>query len=190
MKNLFIFILSLLAITSCATTNEAKLSGKELRNEKRHAEQAVIKKAVDSKRFIIKFDRLYYQHGGIINLRPRANFILVDGEKAVINAAYLGRQYDIRPIEGIKVMGETSQYELKSDSSKGKYEIKMIVNNGSNTFDVYITIGKSGSCSASITNVRLDLVRYSGYIVPIKDKITIPLQNNNIISDNSQSENR
>lgn len=170
MKKLLIIITTLMVMSSCTTTREAKSSRVELRNEKNLAEQAVIKKAVESRRFIIKLDRLYFSRGGIVDLIPRANYIIIDGEKAIISTAYIGRQYDIKPIAGINMRGESMKYELTGDLSKGKYEIKMKVNNVSNSFDVYLTIGKNGKCNASLSNIRIDLVRYSGYIVPIKDK--------------------
>jgi hypothetical protein len=178
MKGLLLIISALCILTSCATTNETKSSASELRNEKKLAKQAIVKNAVESKKFIIKFDRLYFSHGGMAELRPKNNYIIVDGNKAIISTAYLGRQYDIRPIEGINMRGETLNYVLESDSAKGKFELKMKVTNGNNSFDVYITIGKNGSCTASLTNARIDMVRYSGEIVPIKvNKVTTPINN-------------
>lgn len=181
MKNLLIIITTLMVLSSCSTTREAKFSRLELRKEKKFAEQTEIKKAVESKRFIIKLDRLYFSHGRMVDLMPRTNFIIIDGEKAIISAGYLGRQYDIRPIAGISMRGESLNYELNDDLSKGVYEINMEVSNGGNSFDVSLRISKNGNCSASISSLRIDFVRYSGKIVPIKDKIKIPLQKINSI---------
>ena len=60
MKKLFIIISTLMVISSCATNKEANSSRIELRNEKKLAEQAIVKKAVESRRFIIKLERLYF----------------------------------------------------------------------------------------------------------------------------------
>lgn len=144
----------------------------ELRSEKKLVNQGNIKKAVESRRYIVKFDRLLLTHGGMIDLMPRTNYIVVDGSKTIISAAYLGRQYDIRLIEGINLIGKSTNYELISDYSKGMYEIKMKVSGRGSTFDVYISIGKDGYCSASLTNMRLDHIKYYGHIVPIKGKTT------------------
>ncbi len=175
MKKLLFIITTLLVITSCATTNETGLSKSELRNEKKLAEQETVKKAVESRRFIVKFDKIYFSHGGIVDLLPRSNYIIIDGEKAVISAAYLGRQWDIKPISGINVIGRTQNYELKN-TSKGMYEIKMKVSRDGNSFDIFLTISKNGSCSASLSSMRIENVRYRGQIVPIKDKINNPPQ--------------
>jgi len=182
MKKLSIIITILMVMASCVTTKEARLSRIELRKEKKLTEQAVVRQAVESKRLIIKLSRLYFTYGGIVDLLQRANYIIIDGEKAVINAAYLGRQFDIRPIAGIDVFGKSMNYELTNNLSRGRYEIKMKVRNGgSNTFDVYLTISNNGYCSASVNSLKINNVTYSGYLVPIQDRTEIPLQKGNAI---------
>jgi hypothetical protein len=181
MKKLLVILTSILVITACASTKEARLSRAELRNEKKLAEQEVVKKAVEAKRYIIKLNRLYFSLGGMIDLRPRTNYIIVDGNNAIICAAYLGRQYEIKPIAAINLIGKTKDYQLTNFVSNGKYEIKMKVDNGRNSFDVYLTINKNGSCNVSFNTLMIDIVNYSGYLVPIKDKNSLPLQETNVI---------
>lgn len=181
MKKLSIIIMTVMLISSCTTTKEAKSSRIEDRKEKKIAEQEMVRQAVESKRFIIKLDKLYFAHGGMIYLMPRANYIIIDGEKAIISAGYLGRQYDIRPIAGINIRGKLMNYELTNDPSKNEYTIKLEAGNGRNSFDVYLRIGKNGYCSASVSSLRIDYVSYSGQIVPIKEKQTVPNQSDEII---------
>jgi len=172
MKTLSVIIISLIVMSSCTTTKEAKSSRSELRKEKKLTDQAMVKNAVESKRYIIKFDRIYFTYGGIIQLIPRANYLIVDKERAILNTAYLGRQYDIKPISAINIRGKAEGYAETQNLSKGSYKIKMKVNNGgSNSFDVYINISKNGSCSASINSLKIDNITYAGYLVPIIDKI-------------------
>jgi hypothetical protein len=169
MKKLFIIITVFLVISSCVTTKEAKLSRAELRNEKKLAKQEQIKNAVESKKFIIKLDRLYFSYGGMADLYPRSNYIIIDGDKAVINTAYFGRQYDIRRIAAIDIFGRNIDYEVTNNLSRKVYQIKMKVGNANrNTFDVYLDISKSGYCTASVSSLKIDIIRYSGFIEPIK----------------------
>jgi hypothetical protein len=170
MKKLLFIITTLIAMSSCATNKEARSSRIELRKENKLAEQAVVKDAVESRRFIIKLDRLSFSRGGIVNLIPRRNYIIIDGKRAIIRAGYIGRQLDIKPIAGINMRGETINYELTNNTSKGIYKIKMKVKNGNTSFDIYLSIGKNGSCDASLSNLKIDMVRYSGHIVPIKEE--------------------
>jgi hypothetical protein len=151
------------------TTKEAKLSRVETRNTKKLAKQEQVKNAVESKKFIIKLDRLYFSYGGIADLIPRSNYIIIDGDRAIINTAYFGRQYDIRRIAAIDIFGRNMNYEVTKDLSRGVYQVKMKVSNaGGTTFDVYLDISKNGYCDASVSSIKIDFIRYSGFVEPIK----------------------
>lgn len=178
MKNLFFIfsvISSLFLLPSCSTSKDL-VSDKE---EVSGLSEDGIKDAIESRQFIIKLDRLYTY--GVINLRPRSNYIIVDGKKAVINAVYLGRQYDFRPIAGINMRGATSKYEVTNKVSKGKYDVKMKVENGAAAFDVYLTIDKNGNADASVNGIKISNARYRGYIVPLTKKVSVPIQDNEVI---------
>jgi hypothetical protein len=170
MKNYIFIILVFTFISSCAVTKEAGSSRADLRKEKNLASQAMVREAIESRRFIVRFDRIYFRYGGIINLFPRANFIIIDGDNATISAAYVGRQHSFRPIGGITVRGKTTEYNLKDVPSKEKYELGLKVNNNYDTFNIHMTIGVNGSIQASLSGIRIDNVRYTGHIVPIKEK--------------------
>jgi len=182
MKKLFVLIISLVVLGSCTTTKEAKLSRAELHKEKKLVDQALVKNAVESKRYIIKFDRIYLPYGGIIELMPRANYLIIDREKAILNTAYLGRQYDIKQIAAINIRGRAMNYAETDNLSQGSYEIKLKLENGGfNSFDVSIRISKNGYCSASVSSLKINNVTYDGYLVPIIDKTNkIPLEGNSI----------
>jgi hypothetical protein len=177
MKKLSIIIMSLVVMSSCSTTKEAKTSRAEIRNEKKLAEQSMVKNAVETRRYIIKLNRLYFNHGGNADLIPRANFIIIDGDRAVISTAYLGRQFDIKPIAGINMRGRAVDYALTNNTSRGSYDIKVTVRNGRTaSFDLYINVTKNGFCSASVSSLKIDNIRYSGYLVPISDRTNKTLQ--------------
>jgi hypothetical protein len=182
MKKLIIVFVSLLIISSCSSTKEVDSSRSATRNEKKIADQALVKSAVEAKKYIIKLNRLYFNRGGQVDLIPRANYIIIDGEKAIISTAYLGRQFDIKPIAAINMRGKADGYALTSNVSKGTYEVKLKIENGRNTsFDVYLTIGKSGYCTVSVSSLRIESIRYAGYIEPIPGTAySIPDQTNTI----------
>jgi len=115
MKKLFIYLTILapfLMVSSCTTSRKAGESG-EARKQKKLINQELVREAVESRRFIVKLDRIYL-FGGMLDLIPRTNYIIVDGEKAIISATYFGRQYDIRPIAGINIRGIAKEYEMIS----------------------------------------------------------------------------
>jgi hypothetical protein len=179
MKKL-IFILTGMAIMSaCATSKVGDSTRKESGASENAIRQAEIRQAVEMRTFIVKFDRLYTSRGGMVDLIPKANYIIVNGDRVVISAAYVGQQYGFRPIKGIDMRGRAVSFELKNNTAKGLYEINMKVKNESTTFDVYLTVKNDGNCNTSLASYRIDHVRYSGTIVPImpkeeKDKNTLP----------------
>jgi hypothetical protein len=170
MKKLWIFLLMPLFVLSCSTSKEAGTARSELRKQRKATEELLVKNAVESRKYIIKLQRLYSAYGGFIEIVPRANYIIVDGKNATISTAYIGRQWDIRPIGGINARGRADDYEVTSRLNKGKYEISLKVNNGGpNTFHIFLTITKDGECYASVSSMKIENIRYSGYLVPISD---------------------
>ena len=181
MKKLFLIITTMVIISSCSTTKEAKSSRIESRNDKKLATQEIIKNAVESRRFIVKLDRLFLTYGGTVQLVPRANYIIVDREKGIISTAYFGRQYAFKPIAAINMFGKTMDYEITNNTAKGAYKIKLKVADGGTSFDVYLDISKSGSCSASISSLLINNLSYSGHVVPITKSTNPSLQNKDVI---------
>lgn len=178
MKNLFFIfsvISSLFLLPSCSTSKELVSDREEVKG----LSEDEIRNAIESRQFIIKLDRLYTY--GIVDLRPRSNYIIVDGKRAVISAAYLGRQYDFRPIAGIDMKGTASVYEVTNKVSKGKYNVKMRVENGAAAFDVYLTIDRNGNADASVNSLKISNARYRGYVVPLTKKVPVPVQDNEVI---------
>lgn len=171
MKRVIYVLTCVVLLTSCATKKLEESSGGESAKEKKLVQQADIKQAVEMRRFLIKFDRLYTNRGGRMDLRPASNYILIDGDRVVISAGYIGRQYDLRPIRGIDMVGRLVSFQLKNNTSKGTYEIKMKASNDQNTFDVSVSVTNTGYCNASISSARIDFIRYTGNFIPLKPKV-------------------
>ena len=170
MNKIIVISTCLVTLISCATSKTGETSKKETVQDKSIVQQAEIKQAVESRRFLLKFDRLYYSNGGRIDLKPTYNYILLDGDRVVISAAYMGRQYGNRPIKGIDMVGKAVAFETKNNASKGTYDIKMKVKNDKNTFDLNLTITNDGYCNASVASYKIDYVRYTGNFIPLQPK--------------------
>lgn len=167
MKKLIILLSVLTFFTACSVTKEAKISRAENRQNQKLVTAALVKDAVESRKFIVRLDRLYPTGGGMVELRPRSNYIVIDGNIASVRAAYLGRQYDIRPIAGIRLVSRANDYSINKNFDKQEYKITMKVTQGGDTFDIYLDINKSGKCYASVSSIKIDIIRYSGELVPI-----------------------
>jgi hypothetical protein len=171
MKKLFFVLMGMVILSSCSTAKVEETSINESAEVKNNYQQAEIMQAIEMRRFIIKFDRLYILNGGTIDLIPNANYVIVDGDKVVISAAYIGRQYSYRPVRGVDMIGQAVSFEMKNNPSKSSYEIRMKVKNDKNTFDVYVTISDDGYCSASLVGYKIDRVRYTGNFLSLKPKV-------------------
>jgi len=169
--NKLIFILTgFVILTSCATTKVEETSINQSGEIKNTFQQDQIRQAVEMRRFIIKFDRLYISHGGTIELIPKANYIILEGDKVIISAAYVGRQFSYRPVKGIDMVGRAISFEMKKNPAKEIYEIRIKVTNNINTFDVFLTVNNDGFCNTSLTSYKIDRVRYTGNFIPLIPK--------------------
>lgn len=171
MKKLVFIGLIPLLITACSTTKEAGISRAEKRQIAKAAELATVKKAVESRRYIIKMDRIYMPGGGWVDLVPRRNYIIVDGELASISLGYVGGSFG-RPIAGINLNGQATKYKLESNEAKGVYNVNMEVKFQNTRFDLYLSIGSGGRCNVSINNSYIQTVNYTGRLVPVNESVS------------------
>jgi hypothetical protein len=166
----FISVAIIIALYSCSASKEAGSNQKLSPEEKKMTDMIVVKKAVESRRFIVKAERIYVNSGAPADLQPDRNFIIINGELASISLPYIGRSFG-RPVSGINFDGQTARYEMRSDSEKGIYDIKVIIRKGGQTFDIYLTVGFEGLCTFSLNNAFLETTSYKGYLVPIPVKL-------------------
>jgi hypothetical protein len=168
MKNLILIITSVIFFSACASTKETRLAKAADKKAAEILNREAVKKAVEAKKYIIRFDRMYYSYGGYAMLVPTSNYIIIDGQNAVINTAYLGRQYDIRPIVAINLRGKWENYVSKNNPEKGIYNINMKVkNNNSARIDLMLEIGADGDCTVSIASLKTDFINYRGNLIPM-----------------------
>jgi len=167
MKKLIILLSIAAFAVSCSSSKETAMSGPDARKSKKLANEEVIKKAVESRRYVIKFNKLISAGGGYIDLIPSSNFVIMNGGIASVSLFYSGRSMLSRPISAINFNGHAITYEMKSDQGKGMYSINRRVKKGADNFDLYISIGKGGSCSLSVVNPHIQSVTYQGTVMPI-----------------------
>ena len=163
MKRGFILI-SLIAVifSSCSSIKEA--TAKREANGLLRQEQ--VRQALESNQFTIKMERLNSQRGPDIYLRADNNYIIVRGDMARINLAYIGYSWDMRGISGINLTGKVIDNSLIF-KGKGKYTLKMKVRQNDDTFSVTINVGKSGNCDVSVTHPMIAYTRYHGQLSAI-----------------------
>ena len=168
MKRYIIYFVIAFFAVSCSAGKESMQVRKEGRQQLKAAMAETTASSVESRRFVVRMDRLYANRGGMFYLAPRRNYLIIDETKAKMSLAYVGRSDDIRNISGINLTGVTEKYEVVRKSDKGRYEIKMSLKQGGNIFDVYLTVHDNGECSMSVINGRIESIRYAGDLVALK----------------------
>ena len=168
MKKIAVLLSAVFLFLACSSTKELSSTRAENRKLKKLAEQAEIKKAIESRKYIIKVNRLYTS-GARYDLISTTNFVIINGEIASISLGYMGGSFGIHRITGINLNGRTDNYKMESNETKGIYKIQMSVMYGSDKFDVYLTIGNGGYCNIALNNAYIQSVNYQGILVPIPD---------------------
>jgi len=164
----YISIFILAFATACSVSKEAGSLRSEARKERKIAEQMAIRKAIESRQYVMKMDKIIPINGRMMEIVPRNNFIIVNGEIVSVSLAYLGPSFGTRKITGINFNGRTGKYIMKSDEIKGLYNIQIeALTKNNDKFDIYITLGTNGYCSASINNPYIQSVSYEGIVVPL-----------------------
>jgi hypothetical protein len=174
MRKLLLIISVIAFLAPVADASEPVSSDRSKRAERKLAKQEKIKEAVESKSYAIELDRLFMSRYGSVNLNPRMNYIIINGNKATISAGYMGRQCGLTPVAGIRLTGRPSVYKMQKNESKGNYRIVMEVAGGNDNFHITLTISENGNCSALISGIRIDDSRYSGTLVPLGKKQKVP----------------
>jgi hypothetical protein len=177
MKKIALFLTVIFLISACSPSKNTSSTRADNRKLKKLAEQAEIKKAVESRRYIIKVNRLF-TGGAIIDMVPSANFVIINGGIASVSLGYAGRSFGIHRITGINMNGHTTSYKMETNDSKGLYKIQMSVLYGSDKFDMYLTIGSGGDCSISINNAYIQTISYSGKLTPLPTPAIVPAEMN------------
>jgi hypothetical protein len=169
MKNLLILVMMIVTFSACTATRDVTASRQDQKRTSKLERQLSIRKAVESRQYIIKLDRIYLSQGGFADLISSNNFLIVNGEIASVSLGYVGRSYFSRPISGINFNGQTVNYSMTNNETRGTYKIYLQVKKDNDVFDFYIDVGTGGSCRLSVINPRIQSVSYSGNIVPMPE---------------------
>jgi hypothetical protein len=174
MKTPVLFLSSILLLVSCSTSNLSKTARNEQKLEKKAAKMEFVQKTIESGSFLIKMDRLQIPRGGYVFLSPISNYIIIKNGYVRMRLGYIGRTYDVRGITGINLKGQATKYELISDKSKGVYDMNIEVEDGGDIFKINLAINGDEYCDATVSNMRIETIRYSGHLIPAKEPISEP----------------
>lgn len=158
MKNIiYIALIFVLAGTGCSSGKEMSAS----REKRKALKKEEVREAVENQRMLIRVNRMHPRGGGVIDMRPESNFIIIDKDRVRISLGYLGRSHSIMPVAAINMQGKIYSREI-GQWKNGGYDMELELGQDNENFSVSITVGAAGYVNLSLSNPRLDLVRYSG----------------------------
>ena len=159
MQKYLVVIAILVLASGCSSTKKTS----EQRAEAKAIKQQEIVQAIENNNYVVKARSLYTGRNTYLNLRPDHNYIVINGNMARVNLAYVGRSFSTRPITAINLSGRIEGMSI-SLKKKGSRLIKFSVEENGEKFDIYLHASRSGDCKIDVINPRIDNISYVGRI--------------------------
>ncbi len=124
-------------------------------------------KAVENKHFVIVADQIRGRYGRTLNVNRTTNFVLVQGDTAVVQFALDGVMNSPNGIGGITAESRVTKHSMSYDK-RGNLNYTMYVNGTALTGDITFSLPKGTKrCSATVNaNFSGDQLTFSGYLEP------------------------
>lgn len=152
-------ILGLVSCTATKSTTSARATQKAIKAEET---RMAVESMVQSGSYLVKVDRLYSGRVSNAYLSPNQNYIIIDKGQLRMKLAYMGRSYNLRGIAAINMSANAEKYEVVRDTAKKKFDVRIKASQAGEPFDIFLTIDDSGYANVSVTNPRIETVRYYG----------------------------
>ena len=170
MKNtiLFLFLLALFSTQITAQTKEEKKEQKELNAQN---EYDAMKKLVDSKSY--EFNAIWIStNGKRINISSGSNNITISQDSTKAAMQYFGTVTSISfsGAEGVIFDNKMEGYNVKFDDLKKKIVVSYTVKNRSETYNIFMTINKTGETYTDVYSNNKRSVTYDGNVTAVKRK--------------------
>jgi hypothetical protein len=170
MKKTFMYftILFLTFNLSFAQTKEEKKKKKE---ETEIKEYETIKSLIEFGTYFFTADWTTTQKGKRINLATNFGYLKIDNENAEADLPYFGvaQVASYSTNGGIVFNNENVTYKVEFDDKKQKVIIQFNATQKSESFNLILSVFKSGSASLTISSNKRNSARYDGKVTEIKD---------------------
>ena len=174
MKNHFrhiIIIFALVFITGGVMASVQVENSKMSRSEKRAAENEQLylmnKQIIEERGFVLESDFLRDRYGYQIPVTRNINFILVDGDQAIIQ---IGSNVGLGPngVGGVTAKGRITKWELNENERKKTFNIRMNVLTSIGMYDVSLSIGNHNA-TARLTGLHPGNLTFNGDLVALEE---------------------
>ncbi len=146
-----------------------ELTRKEKKAIERERLYKLNKEMLESKSFVLESDYLQNRYGVRIPVNSTINFVLVDGEEAVIQiGSNTGSGHN--GVGGVTAKGKITKWELKENEKKNTFDLTMHVLTSIGMYDIRMNIGNYGA-NARLTGLRRGNLTFSGDMVALEESV-------------------
>lgn len=162
----FVLLFLAVGLTIAAVAQDNKETKKERKERERKAAAVAMKEFLSEKEFVLEANNLYDRYGQIYQVQSNLNFIMVDGDQAVLQ---LGSNSTIgsNGVGGVTIDGKVTKYDLKANEKRGTFSLTMHIASSAGNYDVRLSTGTSGNAQATVSSNFSGRIRYSGDLIPL-----------------------
>jgi hypothetical protein len=166
MKEILVVIVILLGFNQAAFSQ----SKKELKVEKAIQEYQAMKELINSKQYVFEAGWISTTRGTRINIAGGSNRIAVVQDSAKASLQFFGEVTSIRfdDGEGVEFNNKMEDYQVKFDDEKRRITVSFKAKYKSETYNIYMSITKSGTTYVDVNSNNKRSVTYDGKITAIK----------------------
>jgi hypothetical protein len=166
MKKL-ILILVLIFGFNLQSHSQTKKEKKEIQSEKEYQE---IKELVNTKMYVFDATWISTKRGYRINISGGSNNLAVVQDSTKAAMQFFGEVTSIRfsGDEGVSFNNKMENYQVKFNDKKRRIIVSYNVRNKSETYDVYMSINKTGYTFVDVNSNNKSSVTYDGNVSAIK----------------------
>lgn len=167
MKKFIPLVLLLLLISPI--TAQTKEEKKKLKEEVAQKEYEAAKVLINSGEYLFDANSTITQKGRRIDLTTNSGFLKINKDKAEAGLPYFGvaQIVNITGNGGIEFDNENTEYQIKFNDDKKRIEVSFKAKNGSERFDISLTVFGNNS-SLDITSSNRDRISYRGRVTTLK----------------------
>jgi hypothetical protein len=179
MKKILLILLLVIAGTTIYAQDSGSLSKKEVRQllkeERKNAAAreaelmaAYIDSLMKNNAFVLEADMLFDRYGNSIPVASNLNFVMFDSVYSVFqigNSFYIGSN----GVGGVTYEGSVNSYRKTKNEKNGTYNITYTLVSSLGSFDINFFITTAGKGDATVRGNFSGSVRYSGYIVGLRE---------------------
>jgi hypothetical protein len=157
-------------MTVCSQVTVAQeLTKKEIKQQERQKAFELTKELILSQKFQFEGDWMYSASGRGVNLDNRGNTLIIQGNKAEADLAFIGEARNASPSSSPQIIfnNDMESCDIDENSKKLKFFVKFKVKSDDDSYDLSLDIDSEGFTTLIVSSFRKSVMRYTGKVKPL-----------------------